>query len=342
MVSKRRLHMVVGAHARRHRSGSRRRPRQPPRAGGASRSAGCRAAIPIRRTSAPASAAWAASVNELHSWIWPGPSGLTGRDQLVAGRDHGDPRPAVYHDRGIDRWRRAVRSRPGPGPGRARAAASPAATSYRGGGHGRAEPDGARSRRPSGTSDAPAGASVSSTGTTVSAPAGIIAPVMIRSPVPPVTSSSGARPAAISPRTRSTTGGRPEAAATSPPGPRSRPSRCWPGRQRQGGGGRARQGKACGIGEVDVHGREGGDAVEDVGGWASSSGIRSGRSGIEALRAKGRPPGGCGPGRSGYAAREAHPASPAEEVAGGPARRSSPIERWRTRGDCPSDQRGER
>ncbi len=187
---------------------------------------------------------------------------------------------------------------------------------------------GARIATATGTSEAPAGASVSSTGTTVSAPAGIIAPVMIRSAVPGPTSSSGARPAGTSPSTRSTTARWTAAPATSA-ARTAKPSMALFG---QGGRVRAeRTGSARARPTASARSTLTGDRASMPSSTrrrASSSGIRSGRSGMEALRAAGPGTGRIRPGFSGYAAR-----------ADGPG---NPIERSPTRGRCPSSQRSDR
>ena len=178
---------------------------------------------------------------------------------------------------------------------------------------------GARIATAAGTSEAPAGASVSSTGTTVSAPAGIIAPVMIRSAVPGPTSSSGARPAGTSPRTRSTTGRSADAPATSATRT-ANPSMALFG---HGGSVRAeRTGSASARPAASARstvtaGRA--STPSSTRRRASSSGIRSGRSGMEALRAAGRSSGRQPPGSSGYAGCEAGPAICRAPMRSGPA-----------------------
>ena len=128
----------------------------------------------------------AASATPLASWIWPGPSGSPGADQLVAGRQDRDDRPPPHLDR------RRCRATPAPrssaavsGAGQADLVAGPRVVGR--GAHVRARRsprrDSTRRRRPP---------SASSTGTTASAPGGIGAPVMIRTAVPGSTAGSDA------------------------------------------------------------------------------------------------------------------------------------------------------
>ena len=241
-------------------------------------------ATPSRRTSAPASAAWAASASELLSWIWAGPSGRPGGTSsspvemtATRGRRWTDAeacpvaasRPIAA---GSSARPRSNRSKPAATSVPARRTFAPVLAA-------------ARISTVAGISDAPAGASVSSTGTTVSAPGGIIAPVMIRSAVPGSTAASGARPAGTSPRTRRTTGASRLASATSP-ARTAKPSIALLG---QGGTVRAeRTGSASTRPAAPARSTTSAGSASMPSStlrWASASGIRSGRSGIGALLA---------------------------------------------------------
>ena len=129
------------------------------------------AAIPSLCTSAPASAAWAASITELLSWIWAGPRGWPGGTSSS---------PVEMTARRGRRWTSTVA--PPVAASRAMAAASqgrpagssaaPSATSVparRTLSPGRAA---SRMATETGSPAVPGSASVSSTGTTVSAPGG--------------------------------------------------------------------------------------------------------------------------------------------------------------------------
>ena len=145
------------------------------------------------------------------------PELLARRTDLVAGREDGDPRPAVdqdpVHARASDerhRRRGQARSPAGAGPRRPPDRCRPRGRSRR------ARPVRGRDTRPGpgrshrgragqGGRSASSGV-VASTGTTASAPSGSRAPVAMRAAVPGTTVTSGAAPAAMSPMTRSSTG----------------------------------------------------------------------------------------------------------------------------------------
>ena len=169
---------------------------------------------------------------------------------------------------------------------------------------------GARIATAAGTSEAPAGASVSSTGTTVSAPAGIIAPVMIRSAVPGPTSSirrPAGRHLAQDPEHHRPIDGRP--GHVGGPDREAVHGAVRPGRQGQGGADGLGEGQARGIGEVDASRPAGPRCRRAPGAGPRRAG--SGRAG----RHGSAPCGGAGyramrPGSSGYAARAGGPAIP--------------------------------
>ena len=166
---------------------------------------------------------------------------------------------------------------------------------------------------------------MSSTGTTVSAPAGIIAPVMIRSAVPGPTSSirrPTRRHLAQDPEHHRPIDGRPGHVRS--PDREAVHGAVRPGRQGQGGADGVGERHARGIGEVDAHGWQGLDAVEHP----APSLVE--RDQIGQVGHGSAPCGGAG-----------HRADAARSVR---IRRSrgrpgNPVEWSPTRGRCPSNQR---